>query len=391
MKTLVPLFALGFVLLNTVASFTQRPALRFSRPSQLAIANDALTGAAAGDFNADGRMDLAVGAPASGLVHVAIADRRGTFAAPVGYPVAPGRGHLAVADFNNDAALDIVFAGAGIAVLLGNGDGTFLPPVVSFGSAADVVVADFDGDGAADIASVGKNSVSTIPDTVDVYPGHGDGTFGAPRTLATSDNGPAALAAGDVNGDGRPDLLFGLRDIRQLHVFLNAGDFAFTPFTSAFIEVGPSRTVLGDLTGDGTLDVVTANFLGSVSVFSGNGDGTLGLERTYPACGASLPCAATQWAALADLDGNGALDIVTAHHEPGSASVLLNDGTGAFGAPLSLDVLTFAYAAVPGDFDGDGAIDVAVTSSDAAFVNSGERVVSTFLTRPMPPLWGRRR
>jgi hypothetical protein len=383
MKTLAPLTLLC-VSLSTAAALTQRPQLRFARPTETTIADRALTGAASGDFNGDGRMDLAVGSP-DGQVHVSLAGRRGALGAPVSYTAAAGSGHVAVADFDNDGALDIVFAGGGIAVLRGNGDGTFQAPVVSLGSAADVVVADFDGDGLMDIASVGKNGISTIPDTVDVYPGQGDGTFGAPRTLATSDDDPAALAAADLNGDGRVDLVFGVRDIRQLVVYLNSGDLTFTPHDSAFLEaVGPSRTTAADLDGDGDIDVLTANFTGSVSLFAGRGDGTLAAARTFAVCSAGS-CPAPQWAALADMDGDGALDVVTANQRPGSASVLLNDGAGGLGTVVELDdVRSFAYAAVPGDFDGNGVLDLAVTNGAAAFLEPGERVVSTFMNRQRP-------
>ena len=389
MKTLVPSFVLALVFV-TAAAIADRPAVQFSKPTQTPVAEEVIAGAAAADFDGDGRADMAVGLPRAGIVQVLLASGRGAFAAPVSYAVAPGRGHLAIADFNNDSLPDVVFAGGGIAVLPGHGDGTFGSPIVSFGSAADVVAADFDGDGLIDIASVGKNSLSSIPDTVDVYPGGGDGTFGAPRTLFTSDNGPTALAAGDLNGDGRVDLVFGVRDLRQLLVYLNGGDFAFTPHGSAFIEVGPSRTIAGDVDGNGAVDVVTANFLGSVSLLAGNGDGTLAPAQTFAVGGAcsGAVCPAPQWAALGDLNGDTAPDIVTANQQPGSASILLNDGTGLFGAPMSLTVLSFAYAAVPGDFDGDGITDLAVASSEAGLLEPGERIVSTFVNRR--PLRGKR-
>ena len=92
------------------------------------------------------------------------------------------------------------------------------------------------------------------------------------------------------------------------------------------------------------------------------------------------------------MDGDGALDVGTANQQPGSASVLLNDGAGAFSAAVALDdVHGFAYAAVPGDFDGDGVADLAVTSGNAGFLDPGDRVVSTFVNRLRPIGPGRNR
>ena len=379
MKLLVPVFAFVAVLSGVMQS-RQAP-VSFFRPIQTTLAEHALTGAASADFNNDGLPDLVVGAAATGTVHVSLGGRRG-FGAPAEHVVGTGRGHVATGDVNNDGAADVVAAGGGIVVLPGNGDGTFQAPIASFGSAVDPVLADFDGDGRLDLASVGKNSTAAIPDTVDVYAGLGNGTFGPPQTIFTSDNDPAALAAADFNGDGLVDLTFGVRNIRQLQIYLNTGGLIFAASASAFINVGPSQTRTGDVDGNGTVDVVTADFAGTVSWFPGNGDGTLGTGRAFPvASGAS---ASAMWVELADLDADGALDIVTANQQPGSASVLINDGSGGFGAPTLLGVGSYAYAALAADYDADGTLDLAVTNGDAAFLETGARVVSTFLSKSAP-------
>jgi len=165
---------------------------------------------AAGDFNNDGKMDLAV-SNLFGTIYVYPGNGDGTFGSPTTVPVTMNGAGLASGDVNGDGNLDLVLAsgtgastiGVAVWVVTGNGNGTFNTPIPLLADEAPnaVVLGDFNGDGLLDIASVNFN-----PDDVSILINNGNLTF-LPETIYGSDIGPAALAAADVNGDGKPDLL----------------------------------------------------------------------------------------------------------------------------------------------------------------------------------------
>lgn len=157
----------------------------------------------AGDLNRDGKLDLAVAA--SNGVDVLIGNGDGSFLPPITYPTASGASALVAADFNGDGTLDLAkktIAGnpSPISVLLGNGDGTFLPHVdyaVALGT-ADLATSDVNGDGFLDLVTAGGDLVATV------LLGRGDGTFGSPGYYPSG--GGLSLSVGDFNNDGRSDL-----------------------------------------------------------------------------------------------------------------------------------------------------------------------------------------
>src|SRR5262245_766492 len=167
------------------------------------------TDVVAADFNGDGRLDLAVTQENTLAIAVALGSGHGTFARQVQYEAYP-LDSIAVGDFKEDGHLDIVGAGPSrMIVLPGRGDGTFeedidLPsgiPVVG------LAVADLNGDGHLDVAGAAKGGVfcqicPDQPGDVEISLGRGDGTFG-PLTFIKSGDHPAAIAAADLNGDGR--------------------------------------------------------------------------------------------------------------------------------------------------------------------------------------------
>jgi hypothetical protein len=166
------------------------------------------------DFNHDGVMDLAVGAfEGSFGVQVFLGKGDGTFKPPVSYAPGSGANALATADLNHDGNPDIVIAnvtGDSVTVLLGNGDGTFRSPVtyVIPSAAVSVVLGDFNNDGNLDIATAIQSDFTTSCFCVAVLLGNGDGTFQEPATVTypPSNADPLALAAGYFNSDGHLDL-----------------------------------------------------------------------------------------------------------------------------------------------------------------------------------------
>src|SRR5262249_18578466 len=220
---------------------------------------------AVGDFNGDGLPDVALNTagPAGPAVEVLLGKGDGSFQ-PNHLILSVGQTPLSVAvgDFDHNGALDLVTANSQgtLSVLLGNGDGSFRPRVdLAVGAAPPAVaVGDFNGDGLLDVAPAQQ-----LSNTVSVLLGHGDGTFAAPLVFAASGQdftfAPSSLAVGDINGDGRPDLVInsiGGEDsvVTQLGVLLGNGDGSFrAPIFNSPGTGGDGGVGLGGFNNDGRL------------------------------------------------------------------------------------------------------------------------------------------
>jgi hypothetical protein len=320
----------------------------------------------AGDFNGDGLPDLLFTTESDTFpaqVGVIFGGANGAFQSPLIYPVGLTPGQPVLADLNGDGILDLVLTPAtgtsgNLAVMIGNGDGSFQPPVPypAAAGAAFAAVGDFNGDGKPDLA-VSSLSLTTFTISLLVFLGNGDGTFQAPK--ATSVFNAAQVVVGDFNKDGKLDALVGGQ------VLLGNGDGTFratTTFVTAF-------AVAADLNGDGNLDMVGNGGGGTVLVQLGNGDGTFRAAVSYPIGNSGL-------LAVGDLNGDGKPDIV-AVAEPfirsasnqvlsGNIAVLLNNGDGTFQPAVKYTVAPGLISVALGDFNGDGYTDVAVLSGSVS-------------------------
>jgi hypothetical protein len=287
--------------------------LAHSYPITQTQALEAITTA---DVNGDGNPDLLLAGnvyPTTWLLTVLLGNGDGSFATPASYSFTSTEvfGSIVAGDFNNDGKVDLAVADMDdtVAVLLGNGDGTFGAPMESFSSGAtSIVSADFNGDGNLDLAAGGGSGLAILL-------GKGDGTF-QPLTFASTSSVSGVLV-GDLNRDGHVDLIAGSQ------VFLGNGDGTFkvlTPF--AAYPFGP----LADLNGDGILDILAIQPISNLFNFGyllGKGDGTFGPFVTLFSDGGD-PRTNLSFVQAVDMNGDDKPDLVTGSSYLAGVSVDLN-------------------------------------------------------------------
>ncbi len=281
---------------------------------------------ASGDFNGDGNLDLAVTLLGADQVAVLLGNGDGTFGAADRYDVDDSPVDIAVGDFNNDGLLDLITANResdNMSLLPGMGGGLFAAAgaVSAFDSVLPVrpqpegvAVADFDDDGNDDIAVTRSFSTAV---GLGVRLGLGDLTNFADIVTFETGNDPRAVVTADMNGDGVLDILVTNNDSRDVTVLLGAAG-TFTSLGEFDTGTAPEALAVGDMDGDGDVDVVTANREGdNISVLLNDGTGMLGAAANTSTGNAPVGVA------VADLNGDGMLDIVTANQEGDSLTVLL--------------------------------------------------------------------
>lgn len=315
----------------------------------------------AGDFNRDGNQDIAIyfydpTNQTYGL-SIMLGHGDGTFTQGATYTVVDNGSWLASTDVNDDGNLDLVFNTTisnqnVVAVMLGDGDGTFQSPIAALTVNIDAPqFADFNHDGRLDLVyGQGPYCIAL---------GNGDGTFQLPSCTQVSGQDYNAAVVGDFNRDGKLDLaLANYNGPFSVDIALGNGDGTFqTP--QDYADAGSFYYMaVADFNGDGYLDIAALNDdqTGPLTTFFGNGEGAL---RSGP----SVPTPySPQSIAVADMNGDGYPDFVGGtYYFPGiDVWISLGNGDGTFQKYVSYGGGSAQELPVLGDFNNDGRMDVAV-------------------------------
>jgi len=350
------------VLFPVVSTFTPAP----TTSSVNAGANPTIL--ATGDFNGDGKLDLAVANGSTHSIQIMLGNGDGTFTAGTSFSVgssptsAPTS--IVAADFNGDGKVDLavgVSPDSIVDIYLGDGTGNFtlVNTLTNVINPTSLAVNDLNQDGKQDLLIANGQD-----NTVSEYLGLGNGGFRIQTTpLATALSGPVQIALSDLNNDGYADVMIVNSKNNTITILPGKGTGAFGNAATLTLTAAPAAIVTGDFNVDGKMDIAVVSSTGVVTVYLGNGNDTFqtGVPYTVGAGADSI--------AVADVNGDGFLDLVTANSTAGTVSVLLGTGTGTFGTHTDYTAGAGAQSIVIGDFNNNGKLDFATADATANVVS----------------------
>ena len=316
-------------------------------------------GIAVGDFNSDGRDDMAVvSSTAAGSIGVLLSNADGSFAAKVDYAAGNSPLDATAGDLNGDGKLDLVIVGSAVDVLLGNGDGTFGAPIefLSTPTAHSIKIGDFNNDSKLDVGTMNSNSASVLL-------GNGDGSLQAPQVTTVLGNN-INLVVGDYNKDGNLDMATSnTASVGTVNVLRGRGDGSFEPYSSYYAFSAPVYLATGDFNEDGYLDFACPNsyVATSMSILLNNGDGTYSAPHTYGIGQTG------QEIEVEDFNNDGHMDYAVR----GASKYMISHGRGdgSFYPAVEFPTTTGRFeSGSHGDFNGDGAVDLAYPSPSGVVV-----------------------
>jgi hypothetical protein len=339
-----------------------------------------LSNLAVGEFNGDGNLDLVGTDNLAGTVAVLLGNGNGTFQSPIQSPAVTNAEGLTVGDFTGNGQEDVALASSPLEVLLGNGDGTFQTPiVVAPGSSASAIASgDLSGNGNVDLVTAGYND----PGIIQIWEGDGTGHFQAGSTY-TVGVFLDSVAVADLTGNGKLDIIAANADVNGVSVLLNQGNGTFGNPTT-YVTATPGTVQAADFVTGGEPDILSTG--AQFAVLMNNGDGTF--HDAVESLAETNPNASPQDIAEGDLNGDGAPDIVVSDGAGNGVDVLLNNGHGGFDAPVfySTGANSDPQGVALADLTGDGNLDLIVadagTSSISVFLGKGDGTFEPPVTYP---------
>lgn len=352
---------------------------------------------ATGDFNGDGHTDIVLGKYDSGNdmgVSVFLGNSDGSFQPGITYGDSESQAFVAVADFNGDGKLDILATDneyGNLLVYPGKGNGTFDPPLAfatnanAWGGPDDLVVADFNKDGKPDVAVFNEESGS-----IGILINDGDGSAATVTNYQLTGTG-AMLAAGDLRGKGIIDIVAAEYYGNAIAILLGNGDGTFQAPVEIPLNLEssgePWAVAIGDINGDGKPDLAftlqggDSNNMQYIAVMTGHGDGTFNAPVIYPATtrNTAIDSPLPRDIHIADVNNDGKPDLVYSNTEYGSVAILYNKGNDSDKNPLFYDPIEFVSGGyVMGlavtDLNGDGALDYVAAGDDFPGITVGYNV-----------------
>ena len=329
-----------------------------------------------GDFNGDGKQDL-VTVNANFVSHnvsVLLGNGLGDFFPPTNFVIGFQPRSVVVGDFNDDGKQDLAAASENsntISVFFGNGTGGFSPgPTIATAPFPyALAIGDFDGDDNQDLVVTIRAPINIVS----VFMGNGMGAFGPPRNFGI-DNDPLSVTVGDFDGDGDQDLATANQSSDNVSVLLGTGTVTlFSPAVNFPAGDFPQHVAVGDLNGDSKQDLVVANALtNNVSVLLGNGAGSFGAATNFDV--GSNP----DWIVVGDFNGDGKQDLATSNFFSNNVSILLRicpTPTPTPTPPPPPNVCTPTTTVTEGDLFPGGVVSFGVTSGPGSVtvdhVNAG--------------------